>query len=124
MSDQDVTVVAKPWGREVIYASTELYIGKIIEINAGARLSLQYHEAKDETIYVLDGRLRLVIGDSAEALETRDLDEGASVRVDTGKVHRYEAPHGAVRVLEVSTPHPDDVVRLVDDYGREGTSAP
>jgi len=63
MSDQHVTVVAKPWGREVIYASTELYIGKIIEINDGARLSLQYHEAKDETIYVLDGRLRLVIGD-------------------------------------------------------------
>ena len=124
MSDQDVTIVAKPWGREVIYASTELYIGKIIEINAAARLSLQYHEAKDETIYVLDGRLRLVIGDSAEALEERDLDEGASVRVLTGKVHRYEAPHGDVRVLEVSTPHPDDVVRLVDDYGREGTSAP
>ena len=124
MSDQYVTVVTKPWGREVIYASTELYIGKIIEINAGARLSLQYHEAKDETIYVLDGCLRLVIGDSADALETRDLDEGASVRVQTGKVHRYEAPHGDVRVLEVSTPHPDDVVRLVDDYGREGTSAP
>ena len=124
MSDQDVTIVAKPWGREVIYASTELYIGKIIEISEGARLSLQYHEAKDETIYVLDGRLRLVIGDSAEALETRDLDAGASFRVHTGKVHRYEAPHGDVRVLEVSTPHPDDVVRLVDDYGREGTSAP
>ncbi len=124
MSDQDVTIVIKPWGREVIYASTELYIGKIIEINAGARLSLQYHEAKDETIYVLDGRLRLVIGDSADALETRDLDEGASVRVRTGQVHRYEAPHGPVQVLEVSTPHPDDVVRLVDDYGREGTSAP
>ncbi len=124
MSDQDVTIVAKPWGREVIYASTELYIGKIIEISAGARLSLQYHEAKDETIYVLDGRLRLVIGDSADALETRDLDTGASVRVHTRKVHRYEAPHGDVRVLEVSTPHPDDVVRLVDDYGREGTSAP
>ena len=69
MSDQNVTIVTKPWGREVIYASTELYIGKIIEINTGARLSLQYHEAKDETIYVLDGRLRLVIGDSAEALE-------------------------------------------------------
>ena len=111
MSDRDVTIVTKPWGREVIYASTELYIGKIIEINTGARLSLQYHEAKDETIYVLDGRLRLVIGDSAESLETRDLDEGASVRVRTGQVHRYEAPHGDVRVLEVSTPHPDDVVR-------------
>ena len=124
MSDQDVTVVVKPWGREVIYASTELYIGKIIEINAGARLSLQYHEAKDETIYVLDGRLRLVIGDSVDGLEERDLDSGASVRVLTGKVHRYEAPYGDVRVLEVSTPHPDDVVRLVDDYGREGTSAP
>ena len=66
MSDQKVSVVEKPWGREVIYASNELYIGKIIEINEGARLSLQLHEQKDETIYVLDGTLRLVIGDSAD----------------------------------------------------------
>lgn len=123
MSDQKVTVVDKPWGREVIYASTELYIGKIIEINEGAQLSLQLHEQKDETIYVLEGTLRLVIGDSVDALRSRDLSEGVSFRVRTGQVHRYQAPYGSVRVLEVSTPHPDDVVRLEDDYGREGTSA-
>ena len=122
MSDQNGTVVEKPWGREVIYASNELYIGKIIEINEGARLSLQLHEQKDETIYVLDGTLRLVIGDSVDTLTTRDLAEGVSFRVQTGQVHRYQAPHGSVRVLEVSTPHPNDVVRLEDDYGREGTS--
>jgi mannose-6-phosphate isomerase len=122
MSDQKVTVVDKPWGREVIYASTELYIGKIIEIKEGARLSLQLHEQKDETIYVLEGTLRLVIGDSVDALRSRDISEGVSFRVRTGQVHRYQAPYGSVRVLEVSTPHPDDVVRLEDDYGREGTS--
>ena len=122
MSDQKVSVVEKPWGREVIYASNELYIGKIIEINEGARLSLQLHEQKDETIYVLDGTLRLVIGDSADTLTSRDLAEGVSFRAQTGQVHRYQAPHGSVRVLEVSTPHPNDVVRLEDDYGREGTS--
>ena len=123
MSDQNVTVVEKPWGREVIYASNELYIGKIIEINEGARLSLQLHEQKDETIYVLDGTLRLVIGDSVDTLRSRDLSEGVSFRVQAGQVHRYQAPFGSVRVLEVSTPHPNDVVRLEDDYGREGTSA-
>ena len=122
MSDQKVSVVEKPWGREVIYASNELYIGKIIEINEGARLSLQLHEQKDETIYVLDGTLRLVIGDSVDTLRSRDLSEGVSFRVQTGQVHRYQAPYGSVRVLEVSTPHPNDVVRLEDDYGREGTS--
>ena len=122
MSDRNVTVVEKPWGREVIYASNELYIGKIIEINEGSRLSLQLHEQKDETIYVLDGTLRLVIGDSVDTLRSRDLSEGVSFRVQTGQVHRYQAPYGSVRVLEVSTPHPNDVVRLEDDYGREGTS--
>ena len=122
MRDQKVSVVEKPWGREVIYASNELYIGKIIEINEGARLSLQLHEQKDETIYVLDGTLRLVIGDSPDTLTSRDLSEGVSFRVQTGQVHRYQAPYGSVRVLEVSTPHPNDVVRLEDDYGREGTS--
>jgi mannose-6-phosphate isomerase-like protein (cupin superfamily) len=122
VSDKKVFVVEKPWGREVIYASNELYIGKIIEINEGARLSLQLHEQKDETIYVLDGTLRLVIGDSVDTLRSRDLSEGVSFRVQTGQVHRYQAPYGSVRVLEVSTPHPNDVVRLEDDYGREGTS--
>ena len=122
MSDQKVSVVEKPWGREVIYASNELYIGKIIEINEGARLSLQLHEQKDETIYVLDGTLRLLSGDAAATLPSRDLAEGVSYRVQTGQGHRYQAPHGSVRVLEVSTPHPNDVVRLEDDYGREGTS--
>lgn len=117
-----VTIVTKPWGRELIYANTERYIGKIIEVEAGSRLSLQYHRHKDESIYVLEGTLSLVIGESADALETHDLPAGSSWHVRPGVVHRFAAPHGVVRVLEVSTPHPDDVVRVSDDYGREDAS--
>lgn len=124
MIEENVKIIDKPWGREVVFASNELHIGKIIEIDEGARLSLQLHEQKDETIYVLEGTLRLVIGDSVGGLETYDLRAGHSVRVKPRQVHRYEAPDGPVRVFEVSTPHPDDVVRLQDDYGREGTSIP
>ena len=118
MAHDGVTITEKPWGREIIYADTELYIGKIIEVEEGHRLSLQYHRHKDETIYVLEGTLSLVIGDSEDTLETRDLPAGQSARVRPGVLHRFQAPHGRVRILEVSTPHPDDVVRVSDDYGR------
>lgn len=114
----DVTIVDKPWGREIIYASCEHYLGKVIEISEGHRLSLQAHVEKDETIYVLDGRLALTVGDSPEAVQTRDMEPGEAFRVRAGTVHRFAAPYGAVRVLEVSTPHPNDVVRFSDDYGR------
>ena len=112
------TIVDKPWGREVIYAETDVYIGKLIEVDQGHRLSLQYHECKDETIYVLEGTLSLVVGPTKSELQTRDLPAGSSIRIVPGTVHRYAAPFGSVRILEVSTPHPDDVVRLSDDYGR------
>ena len=116
--------VNKPWGHEVRWAVNEKYLGKILHINAGQKLSRQYHEIKDETIYVLQGLLILEIGldeqknnqcESYKVLET-----GESYRIKPGVVHRFVAPKEAhVRLIEVSTPEIDDVVRLEDTYGRD-----
>lgn len=115
--------VDKPWGHELHWAVTDRYVGKILVIEAGQRLSLQYHEVKDEAIYVLSGRLRLSLDDAAGELQTQELGPGDYRRVRTGRRHRYEALE-RTELLEVSSPELDDVVRLSDDYGREGTSAP
>ena len=115
--------VDKPWGYEIWWAWTDEYVGKILHVNAGHRLSVQFHEHKDETSYVLSGRLRLLKGPSAEELGETQVGEGAQWRNLPGEVHTIEALEDA-DVLEVSTPHLDDVVRLVDAYGREGTNAP
>jgi mannose-6-phosphate isomerase len=113
--------VPKPWGHELIWAHTERYVGKVLVIEAGKRLSLQRHEVKDESIYVLSGRLRLLLEDDAGEVRTEELGPGDHRRVETGRIHRYEAIE-RVELMEVSTPELDDVVRLEDDYGREGTS--
>lgn len=123
MAEQSVRVVSKPWGHEEIFADTELYVGKILFIRAGEALSLQYHQRKDETLRVLDGELELTVGPSADALATIVMPAGAVYRVTPGTVHRMAA-RSDCRVLEVSTADLDDVVRLDDRYGREGTSAP
>lgn len=115
--------VHKPWGHEVWYAHTDRYAGKIIVVEPGHRLSLQYHESKDETSYLLEGRLRLWQGSSADSLQEREVAPGEAWRNTTGLVHMIEAIERAT-VLEVSTPELDDVVRLEDSYGREGTSTP
>ncbi len=115
--------VDKPWGGEQIWAWTERYVGKILTITAGRRLSLQYHEVKDEWIHVVDGRLRLILENDDGELEIRELGAGQSAHVAVGRRHRYEAIE-TCHLVEVSTPELDDVVRLEDDYGREGTSAP
>ncbi len=115
--------VDKPWGSELIWAWTSRYVGKVLTIETGKRLSLQYHEHKDEWLYVLDGRLRLTLEGDDGLVEATELRAGASVHVQTGRTHRYEAIE-TCRLIEVSTPELDDVVRLEDDYGREGTSAP
>lgn len=115
--------VAKPWGSELIWAWTDRYVGKILTIDAGKRLSFQYHEQKDEWVHVLDGRLRLTLENDAGAIEVRELGLGDGAHVRAGRRHRYEAIE-TCRLIEVSTPELDDVVRLEDDYGREGTSAP
>jgi quercetin dioxygenase-like cupin family protein len=121
--DQLPARIDKPWGYEIWWAWTDHYVGKILHVDRGHRLSVQFHEHKDETSYVLRGRLKLFKGTSADDLEETEVREGAQWRNLPGEVHTIEAIEDA-DVLEVSTPHLEDVVRLVDSYGREGTSAP
>lgn len=119
-----VRIVPKPWGHEIIWAHTDRYCGKVLHITAGHSLSVQYHERKDETVYLLTGVLRYWVqlpGDT----ELRDvrLKPGEAFRIMPGTVHYMEAVTDC-DVLEASTPELDDVVRIKDRYGREGTSAP
>jgi mannose-6-phosphate isomerase len=111
------TRVAKPWGHEVWWAQTEQYAGKLLIVNAGERLSVQLHREKDETSYLLSGKLLVLQGPSADELNERIITPGASWRNEPGVVHTLEALEDST-VLEVSTPHLDDVVRLSDRYGR------
>jgi mannose-6-phosphate isomerase len=111
------TRVAKPWGHEVWWAQTEQYAGKLLIVNAGERLSVQLHRQKDETSYLLSGKLLVLQGPSADELNERIITPGASWRNEPGVVHTLEALEDST-VLEVSTPHLDDVVRLSDRYGR------
>ena len=115
--------IEKPWGHEIWYAWTEQYVGKILHVNRGGRLSLQYHREKDETSYVLKGRLLLTKGPSVDRLIVTEIGEGHVWRNRPGEIHTMEALEDA-DVIEVSTPELDDVVRLRDHYGRAGTSAP
>ncbi len=118
----DIKTVPKPWGHETIWAHTDRYVGKVLHIKAGHALSVQYHDRKDETVHLLSGELvyRVQVGD---ALEDMRLRTGESFRITPGTIHQMEAVTDC-DVLEVSTPELDDVVRLSDRYGREGTSAP
>ena len=111
--------VEKPWGYELIWAETADYVGKVLHINAGEALSLQYHEVKDETIHMLSGSMRFEVGPSVEELAVVELAEGQSFRVTPGTVHRMVAQTDC-DILEASTAHLDDVVRLEDRYGRVG----
>ncbi|MAE94864.1 MAG: cupin [Deltaproteobacteria bacterium] len=113
--------VDKPWGHELIWAHTDRYVGKLLVIEEGHQLSLQYHEVKDETIYVVSGRLRLELENDAGEIVTEELGPGDHRRIGTGRRHRFAALEHT-ELVEVSTPELDDVVRLEDDYGREGTS--
>lgn len=115
--------VDKPWGHELIWAHTAAYVGKVLVIEAGKRLSLQKHEIKDESILVSSGRLRLWLEDDDGVVRTEELGPGESRHVPTGRIHRYEAIE-RTELIEVSTPELDDVIRLEDDFGREGTNAP
>lgn len=109
-----ITRVEKPWGNELWFAEdAKRFVGKILTIEKGQRLSLQYHKLKHETIYVLRGRLGLVLGGREGVLE-----QGRSAVIPPKTVHRFVAPHGRVTLIEVSTPEVWDVVRLADDYGR------
>lgn len=109
--------VEKPWGHEVWWAQTDSYAGKLLVVNAGHALSLQYHREKDETSYLLSGKLRLRQGEAEGSLNEHEVKPGQTWRNEPGIVHSIEALEDSV-VLEVSTPHLDDVVRLQDRYGR------
>ena len=115
--------VDKPWGFELIWAHTDRYVGKVLVIRAGHRLSLQYHREKDESIYVMRGRMILHLADEDGTLRQHEMGPGDHRRVPVGRLHRFEAVED-VEVVEVSTPELDDVVRVEDDYRREGTSEP
>jgi len=115
--------VEKPWGWELVWAETERYVGKLLFVRAGESLSLQYHERKDESWLVREGRARLELGEVGGGLEEVEIGSGDAFRYRPGTVHRVTALEDTL-VLEVSTPELDDVVRVEDRYGREGTSAP
>lgn len=120
----EVRRVPKPWGYEIIWAHTDRYVGKILHVNAGQALSVQYHEVKDETVYLLTGELKYWVQLPGES-ELRDmhLQPGDAFHISPGTVHYMEAVTDC-DILEASTPEIDDVVRIKDRYGREGTSAP
>jgi mannose-6-phosphate isomerase len=116
--------VDKPWGWELIWAQAEAYVGKILFVRAGHSLSLQYHVEKDESWYVESGRARVQLGNTGDAvLDEAVISPGDAFRFRPGTVHRVKALEDTT-ILEVSTPQLDDVVRLEDQYGREGTSEP
>ncbi len=109
--------VEKPWGYELIWAQTDRYVGKVLHVKAGHRLSLQYHREKDETIHLWSGRLTFVV-DEGRGLEERELAPGESYHIRPGTKHRMIAVTDC-DILEASTPELDDVVRLDDEYGRK-----
>ena len=119
----DVKRVDKPWGYELLYATTELYCGKVIFIRSGEQLSLQFHKKKDETIFVQFGRMELEIGEPGKPVDTEVVGPGRAFRLRPGTVHRMRALEDTT-ILEVSTPELDDVVRLEDRYGRADTAGP
>jgi mannose-6-phosphate isomerase len=117
MAEHKPVRVEKPWGHELIWARTDRYVGKILHINQGQALSLQYHQQKDETVHVLTGRMRFQTGADGEALRDRVLGPGESFHITPLLRHRMIAETDC-DILEASTPELDDVVRLEDRYGR------
>jgi mannose-6-phosphate isomerase len=115
--------VDKPWGYEIRWAVTERYAGKIIHIDRGHQLSLQYHVQKEESIHVLSGVMDLLLESNSGEVEVHRLTAGMSAHIRPGRKHRFIAAENT-DLVEVSSPEIDDVVRLEDSYGRAGTSAP
>jgi quercetin dioxygenase-like cupin family protein len=115
--------IEKPWGHEIWFAHTEHYAGKIIHVTAGHKLSLQYHDNKDETSHLIKGKMRLYQGPDRDNVGETIIEVGTTWRNTPGTVHTVEAIEDSA-FFEVSTPELDDVVRLEDQYGREGTNAP
>ncbi len=122
---EPVRIVKKPWGREEWLSVTDRYVLKKLVLNKGARFSLQYHEVKEESQHLLSGRIRMLLGKKAdpETLETAQFLPGETLHILPGTIHRAEALEDSV-ILEASTTELLDVVRLKDDYAREGTNRP
>jgi mannose-6-phosphate isomerase-like protein (cupin superfamily) len=108
--------IDKPWGYELLFAHTPFYAGKLLHIEPGEALSLQYHEMKEETIFVLKGEVVIDMKDDT-GLQTLNLKEREGVHIPPGRIHRFRTETGC-DLVEVSTPHLNDVVRLEDRYGR------
>ena len=120
----EVRKVEKPWGHELIWAETDRYVGKVLFVKAGEALSLQFHRVKEESWLVQSGRAKLELGSAGDpVLREEVIAAGASFHLRPGSVHRVTAIDDTT-ILEVSTPELDDVVRLEDRYGREGTAEP
>jgi len=109
--------IEKPWGFELLWAHTPKYVGKLIFVRKGHRLSLQYHEKKDETIYIHEGKVLFEVDGSGGCMESAILESGQCRRLPPGTKHRLEAIEDTT-FFEVSTPEMEDVRRLEDDYGR------
>lgn len=120
-TNQVIQRVEKPWGYELIWAKTGDYVGKMLHINRGHKLSLQYHKIKEETIFVQSGQMNLVFENDRGEMTEILLVPGQAYHIPTGRKHRMIAVEDC-DIFEVSTPHLDDVVRLEDGYGRTGTS--
>jgi mannose-6-phosphate isomerase-like protein (cupin superfamily) len=112
--------IDKPWGYELRWAVTDHYLGKVLHVNKGEALSLQYHEHKDECQYVVKGCVDIELGGPDGALTTHRMQAGDTLHIAPGTRHRITAVEDT-DIFEVSTPHLDDVVRLSDRYGRSGT---
>ena len=111
----------KPWGHEILLEYNEKYVLKKLQMNKGHKCSIQYHEKKKETVYVLSGKLKIYIGNKQNNFKEIIMNPHDTLTVEPLKIHRMEAIEDSV-YLEASTPELDDVVRLKDEYGREGTS--
>ena len=114
MKKYKIRTVKKPWGQERIFADSGLYLGKLITINRGHKLSLQYHRKKHETLYVLKGKCLMEISGKKTVYKP-----GTAAAIPPGTRHRFSATCGRVTLIEVSTYHPVDTVRLEDAYGRK-----
>ncbi len=117
--NHEVLIRLKPWGREIWFAHTKKYAGKILEIKKGHRYSLQYHEKKEETQYILKGKALFIFGTDTARLQEKILKTGDKIDIHPYTIHRLKALTD-VTVVEVSTGELNDVVKLEDDYGRKG----
>ena len=117
MEQTPIQIKEKPWGREIWFAHTAGYAGKILEVKKGKRLSLQYHEKKTETQYILSGKIKMTLGKDKNELEELVLNPGDKYDIFPYTIHRIEALEDAT-IFEVSTDELHDVVRIEDDFGR------